>query len=189
MSYGSFMWVMPHLCESWLIHMSRDSYEWAMTHSYESWFIHTWAFLSSTVMPHMNVQISVRSPTTEWVMSYTNESRLIWMSHVWYEWVTSHTNECYFPRIFPSCSPPSCPIWMRHVTHDRDMSHIWMNHVSYELCTYVSHIWMDHVSYELSGSTRDFQILSVLNRSEVRYGVATIIWLLKIIGLFCKRAL
>ena len=85
----------------------------------------------------------------KWVVSGTNELRLIWiiqtghklylirMSHVSYQWVMSHMNE-------------SCLIWMSHVSYEWVMSHmnesclVRMSHVSYE-----SHEWgMSRVSYQ-----------------------------------------
>jgi len=52
--------------------------------------------------------------------------------------------------------------------------YVWTSHIKYEWVT--SHTWMSHVTHWWG-------------MAEVWYGVATISRLLKIMGLFCKRAL
>jgi len=92
----------------------------------------------------------------------------IWLCHVKYDWVISHTWMCHVTHMNESCCTYECVIshiWMSHVTHMNDSCHTneWV----------MSHIWLSHVISHIS----------------VWYGVATISRLLKITGLFCKRAL
>jgi len=80
-------------------------------------------------------------------------------SHIPYEGAMSHMKK------------ESYPIWRRHVTYEGVMSRME------EAC----HTWRRHVTHRKESYHTA--------RSHVAYGVATIRRLLKIIGVFCKRAL
>jgi len=79
--------------------------------------------------------------TCEWVMSHTNQSCNIWMSHFTYAWAMSHiwwSHVTYewvmFCRIesFHNLNE-TCHIWISHVPYEWDMSHIGISHVTYKL--------------------------------------------------------
>ena len=108
--------------------------------------------------------------TYRWAMSHW------WMSHVTHMNESCHT--CEWARIL---------IWVSHVTHmneschtyERVMSHTWMSHDAHMNESWYTYVWvMSHM-----------RMRHVTHMKESCYGVDTIIRLLKIIGLFCKRAL
>jgi len=148
------------------------TYEWVLSHMHES--RHLW-------MSHV---------TYEWVMSLMNESCRICMSHVTYEWVMSHIDE-------------SCHIWMSHVTHAWVMSpmnesyHVWISHVTYErVMSRMARKWnkwvMPRTTWQSNTSRINYSNMKWMIYEMIdtlSYGVATTCRLLKIIGLFCKRAL
>ena len=119
------------------------------------------------VMSHICVNGLIRMSMSRIWMLHMNVSYLIRMRHVANEWVLSQINE-------------SCRIWMRHNT--------WMSHVAHERFT--SHLNESCHTYEglhLWHDTDDGRHVTWFHR--LTYGVATISRLLKMIGLFCKRAL
>ena len=81
--------------------------------------------------------------TYVWVMSHTNESCHIWMSHVAHEGVMSHMSQ--LQRLMQYEWVMS-QIWVRHVTHIHESCHIWMSHVTHmnESCQ----IGKSHITYE-----------------------------------------
>ena len=185
-----------HMDTSCHIWMSHVTYEWVMSNTYESrhrvriFSRHTTALVSiknmntSRHMSHMN-------ESYEGVMSHMNESCHVWMSPVKYESVTSQAVKILEPDngLVPIIHMNmSCHMSMSHITyewvisHMNELYHIWMSHITYECVTShmneSRHIWMSHVT------VRDYSS----NRRQ-RYRVATICRLLKITGLFCKRAL
>jgi len=129
------------------------------------------------VMAHISTR-----PMYDWVMSHNeNESRdtcigvmsRVSTSHAAHINQAWHTYQCVMSHV-----------WSSHVTqYTRVMSHIHRSHVTRmnESChTYqqvMPHIWTRHVSH----MHESCHILS-------SYGVASCSRLLKIIGLFCKRA-
>jgi len=197
-SYHTSKWVMSHIWMSHVTHLneSRHTSEWVTSHI---WMSH---------VTHMNESYH----TSKWVTSHIwmshvthlNESSQGWfrVTCVAYpkakRWVMSHVMS---------------HTWMSHVTHMNEsyhtskwvMSHIWMSHVAHlnESCHtsewVMSHIWMSHVTgltlsdvyripqgKEMSHVTHIMRHVTLVYKSCLTYGVATISRLLKILGLFCR---
>jgi len=104
----------------------------------------------------------------------------VWACHITHPWVMPRTKE-------------SCHVWMHHVTschiHINETCHISSRPAPYErgdLCTCTPIVLFAEVlaSRQISMSHDTWQ-----EAMSHTYGVATISRLLKIIGLFCKRAL
>jgi len=129
--------------------------------------------------------------------SMTHHTDMSPMSHIWmcYWFITLHTDTSH--------------IWMRHsfVTHHTDMSHIWMRYWFMTHHTDTIGVsdgmgWLRSVaSLQLQVSFAEYRLfdrtllqkrpisLSILLTEATPDGVAKMSRLLKIIGLFCKRAL
>jgi len=119
--------------------------------------------------------------THEWVMT-RHDTRKGESSHV------THMNE--------SCHPHEwvmSPTWMSHVTHMNESCHAYDQKScrTYEQVT--SHIWTSHVTHVNESCHTYAWVMShispVTSSIWMEYPVATISTLLKIIGLFRKRAL
>ena len=149
----------------------------------------------------------------DWEMAHMNESGHIWMSHVANEWVMSHTSKscCIYVRHVMS------HIWMSHVTHMNESCHTYEWVMSHICMSHVTHINQSALNNFTCPSTRQIPQLKMCHTYEpylqhlslraidvyewvywhvsriwirlLAYGVATTSRLLKIIGLFCERAL
>jgi len=196
MSHVTYEWVMSHMNESCLIWVSHVTYEWVMSHMNESCLI--W-------MSHVSY---------EWVMSHMNESCLIWMCQV----TVNESCPTYMSTIFMHVPVVCAPVksHMSQVSCEWIISQ-WTSHVP-RICQQIRGTWLVRVCQQYSCMCLCFVHLlchtwglSHMNESCHNewamcyvyvnniyacvcgfcacYGVATISRLLKIIGLFCKRAL
>jgi len=159
----TYEWVMSHIWMSHITHMTESyhAYEWVMSHI---WLSH---------VTHM----------TESCHTYEQVMLHIWMSHV-----TQSSSWKTRSRRTARTAHSSLEDWMSHATHVNELCHT---------CEWVmSHIWLSHVthmneSYYAVKKCKDCTLKSwkLNGQSCYTYGVAMISRLLKIIGLFCKRAL
>jgi len=136
-------------------------------------------------------------------MLHINDSGYVWMSHVTHEWVLSHMNESHESR--PAHTPRKSTHWF--VTwlidewsifwsYPRDMTHLSLIFdMTHWFVTWLID-WHDSLMNESRPAHTFRKSMVPLSRIElwldvyiIWYGVATISRLLRIIALFCKRAL
>jgi len=201
-SCHTYEWVMSHIWMGHVTHTNESchteschTYEWVMSHigmsrvTHRNESCHTYKRVMSHIgMSHvtqrnesasfLGVTSHERVPTYEYVEHiYTYKSIRLYscetLSRRTREWVKSH-------------------IWMSHVTHTNESCHIYESCHTYEWV--MSHIWKSHIWIQTgweeiwpSGRSAKNQLGTKRGRSGW-YAVATISRLLKIIGLFCKRA-
>jgi len=195
-----------HICVTWLIHMCIHMYD--MTHShvwhYSVLFVTSFIHASQRYDESCHTYARGSSASTS-VMSH------VWMGHVtrmngschMYEWVMSHVWMCHvtYTPTHDSCDIYGWVVshtWISHVTHMNEscltyewvMSHIWLSHVKHmnQSCHTYECI-MSHVVKLRLRVTWHIQMSHVIYVAYMDYGVATMSRLLKIVGLFCKKAL
>jgi len=163
----SFIWERDMM---WLIHV------WDMTHSYVPWLINTWhdSFIRCRTYLYMTWLIHVcgMAHSYVWRVSFMCGT---WLIHMWPDSFISGRTYLYMT-------------WLTHVC-DMNSSYVWHEKFS-QKC----------VTANLQMCCRCCRVLQVCCRIHQRtawliftemchgYGVAPISRLLKMIGLFCKRA-
>ena len=165
--------------------------------------IHTWIFVHSQEW-HVVYCSEWGLHIHEWVMAHIWMSHGTYMNESWhiYEWVMAHIGMSHVTQAIyiHTCIFIHSQEW--HIVHRSEwglhinewvMAHIGISHVKQAIYLY-SHVnihtftGMTHCSSFWVGSCR-WPIANAIRCAYFKYGVATISRLLKIIGLFCKRAL
>jgi len=168
------MWYdMTHSCVTWLIHVwhnitfdVRDTTYHHMCHG----MTHSYVYALHYISPHMFVTLRITTYVTTWLihtyMRYTTYHHT-YSSHYTSPHISRHDS---FTRVTPHTTH-SCvqtqPLRALHASKSRP----WLKpHVQSSIIVYFWHLLPSRCIFE-------------------SYGVATISRLLKITGLFCKRAL
>jgi len=215
--YVEFEWVVYediHVCRIW---MSRVTSAWVISHMYPYMsymnvsYIRTcriWMsknesrYICMSHITHIFVYVEY-----EWVVYSDIHMCRTWMSRVIYACVISHiySHMSYMNMSYILMRR----VWMSHVTcawviahlYSNESRHICMSHITY-IFTCVVYDWFTSHMHEACHTyihTYRIWISRIFTcvvyewvtsyRHEATYGVASISRLLKITGLFCKRAL
>ena len=176
MSQVPHEWVVSHMNKSCHVWMSTQA-DCHVTHSWLLWMSpHRWScHISMSLATHGSAH--TEDHVTKWMGAMNELTQMVHMNERT-QIVMSHINV-------------SCHVWMSHVTYEWVMSHmieschiqmVYMNERTQIVMSHMNepyHIWMIHVTYEWA----------LWMSPHTWYRVPTISRLLKIIGLFCKRAL
>jgi len=147
------------MCVTWLINMCDMTHSYVWRHSFSDLVIFMYWHDSFENMCDMTHSYMRHNSFICGTQLYVGHSSFIIISHIWISWFSN--------------------IGMTHSIHMCDMTHSYMRHNSFICGTSFFNMW------DTIGTHFGTQFI----QHNISYGVATIGRLLKIIGLFCKRAL